>query len=690
MSRFRARRVSRRAAIALAGAVALWALPVAGTALERESGLSGRSHLGEAPARSVSLPDGVRGAFGERLREGVFKMREGSVDEAIETFEALVRAHPERPEARINLALLDAARWGLTGVHAHLLTDLIDGERAMAEAWWTLRELYSRLIVFAYGQANAIDLALLPPAAPAGLPPIASLRTPFSTKYPLETRADRPGIPDAGGGASGATVGEETVELPRAQADDALGTSPHPALSEPLPGETVNGRKDGSGDTIPNPVVRTAASERSSPRPAGADSNDAKSVEEPPIGLAASAAKSHLPRESSGAAGSSAIVTPRSGEAVPIRNQTGEQSAAAHLDRVMNALSPPPGPSAPAARSDEARAGPASHAPSWRALFKAVGFALGSVVVLGAIAGGIVLLARGRKDGREFRRRLQRVAAPLAGPVTGEARGDEESIFRPAERRSPLSGLWKRIEARYPLLRIRRAAPAAIGAALAGFGGCWFSMWFLQIPIGWWSTPLAAFAGLGAAWYVLAGLQSRQETEFVRQFPEIVDQIVRLSGAGLPPLEAVSAVAADTQDPVKPLLGGVRDGLLAGLDVDSTLRSASERARLGEFTLFAAVIRLQRRAGGGISSAFTNLAETLRERRRTALRAHAATAQSRLTLLVLVLMPIAVLVAQKFIAPQSVEMLFNSDSGLTLLRWGVGLIVGGIFVARKIAARAVR
>ena len=138
------------------------------------------------------------------------------------------------------------------------------------------------------------------------------------------------------------------------------------------------------------------------------------------------------------------------------------------------------------------------------------------------------------------------------------------------------------------------------------------------------------------------------------------------------------------------MLVQVRDGLLAGLDTGTTLRQACERVRIAEFTLFAAVIRLQRRAGGGISTAFRNLAETLRERRKTALKAKASTAQTRLTLLILAVMPAIVLVGQKFIAPESVEILFGTEQGVTLLRWGVALIVIGILVARGLAARATR
>ena len=143
----------------------------------------------------------------------------------------------------------------------------------------------------------------------------------------------------------------------------------------------------------------------------------------------------------------------------------------------------------------------------------------------------------------------------------------------------------------------------------------------------------------------------------------------------------------DAQEPVKGVLDEVSDGLLAGLDADTALDMVAGRVRLSEFTLFAAVIRLQRRAGGSISASFTNLATTLRERQTTALKAKAATAQTRLTLLVLMLMPPLVFGVQSMTTPHFVEMLFNTEDGQLLLQLGVGLILAGLFAARQIAAR---
>ena len=321
------------------------------------------------------------------------------------------------------------------------------------------------------------------------------------------------------------------------------------------------------------------------------------------------------------------------------------------------------------------------------------------VVLAGAFAGafalvllclgGVVFARRSARD-RQLMRRLRRVAAPLAGPTEATQAPGAESVFRTREKDARFLWLWRPIERRYPLVHPQRALFVAGLAGLAGAGFAAFALWFLQVPAGWWTSALVSGAGAFGAWSALRWQQARCEAQFIRLFPDIVDQIVRLAGAGVPSVEALTVVADDTPAPVGPVLQEVCDALNAGLDADRALRITSERLRLAEFTLFCAVLRLQRRSGGRISVAFANLSATLRERNKMVLTAHASTAQTRLTLLVLTVMPVFVLVAQKFTTPESVETLFGTEQGVMLLRVGTGLIVAGLLVARFIAARGVR
>lgn len=307
----------------------------------------------------------------------------------------------------------------------------------------------------------------------------------------------------------------------------------------------------------------------------------------------------------------------------------------------------------------------------------------GFTIALGGLG---ALIASLRSRNKDLRKRLQRVGAPLSGAGTVEELTAEESIFRTVRRRSRMSWLWDRIEARYPLLDGAKSFPRALAIGVFAGAATWIGMQVLGLSAG-----VAMLSGLcaasGGSWIALRRLQSRMEIKFIQQFPEIVDQVVRLSGAGVPPVEAIATVAQDSMPPVQPVLREVTDALLAGLDADTALTMVSERIRLAEFTLFAAVIRLQRRAGGGVSEAFTNLANTLRQRRTMAMTAKASTAQTRLTMLVLMLMPPLVMAVQSVTSPKSTDILFNTEDGQFLLRAGIGLVIMGLLVARQIAAR---
>lgn len=308
-----------------------------------------------------------------------------------------------------------------------------------------------------------------------------------------------------------------------------------------------------------------------------------------------------------------------------------------------------------------------------------------AAALLGTLPGIAFLLLLWNREAR-LRRRLQGASASPIDETAPDSEDSEAILFR-ASSGSRWARLRRSIEGRYPLLDVRRTVPHAVLLGVAAALGLWGSMWFLRIPPGWWTMPLVGLGGLAGTWYAMSWFHTRQAREFTRQFPEIIDQIVRLSAAGLPALEAIPVAAEDARAPVRPVLTAVCDGLNGGLDPDTALRTVSTRVRLADFTLFAAVILLQRRAGGGISAAFSTLSRTLRDRRNTALKAQTSTAQTRLTLMVLSVMPVVMLLIQKFISPQSAEILFNTDDGTTVLHWGVGLIVAGLLVAKAIASR---
>jgi Flp pilus assembly protein TadB len=301
-------------------------------------------------------------------------------------------------------------------------------------------------------------------------------------------------------------------------------------------------------------------------------------------------------------------------------------------------------------------------------------------------AGLLVPLVAARRRQAVLDRRIGRIVALFPGRgETPEGGPDEALIMRSRRRR-----LRPLIEARYPLVDPRTALPKAAAVGLAGAAAAAAACWLLRVPFGWWTPALLAVAGAAAAWLSLARFQRQAAEAFTAKFPELVDQIVRLSATGVPVVEAVGSVTEHAPHPVKPVLTEFSDQLTAGIDPDEAARTVARRFPIPELVMFLAVIRLQRRSGGGVSAAFSNLSKTLRDRRQTGLKAKASTAQTRFTLLILAVLPFVLLLAQNFTSPDSIDMLFNTDTGTLLLRWGFALIAGGLWVARSIAAGAVR
>ena len=311
-----------------------------------------------------------------------------------------------------------------------------------------------------------------------------------------------------------------------------------------------------------------------------------------------------------------------------------------------------------------------------------------SPLLIVAAAAGVLLMAGtcvvvwlgARPAEADLGRRLGAIAALLGGEGAAAGDGDDQaSVFR---RRRSKSWVTERIDRRFCMLEGRKAFSKAVAlgflAAVAAAVAAVLLRFGTLVPI---LVPAAWAAG---SWSLLSIWDSGRRKQFVKQFPEIVDHVVRLTRAGVPAVESISVVSEEAPEPVRSILKQITDDLSSGLDPEVVLRGMAAHLRIPEFTLFSAALCLQRTTGGGISAALGNLSATLRARLELEMKAQASTAQTRITLLVLSAVPVLVLGAQSFTNPKAVDILFENP---VLLRWGVGLIVAGLLMARAIAAR---
>jgi len=325
-------------------------------------------------------------------------------------------------------------------------------------------------------------------------------------------------------------------------------------------------------------------------------------------------------------------------------------------------------------------------APAILALFIVGEPLLSATSALAAMLLCIMLILYDHSEQKVLDRRMRRVAAPLSGEaVTDDDSNVEISVIRQQRAKSWLPDY---LDQQFSMIDARQTLPKAVG--LGALGALVAGLGAVFTDFGWLSVLLVPAGGLGASWAVLARQDAKQRAKFLEFFPESVDHVVRLMRSGLPSVEAISVVAEEAPPPINGVMRDISETVSAGLDPETVIRRTAARVRIPEFTLFSAAVCLQMTTGGGISSALGNLSATLRNRYESGLKAKSATAQTRLTIIVISVVPIVVLGVQTFSNPQAIQTLFFTESGTSLLRYGLGFIVVGILLARGLAARALR
>src|SRR5688572_17886281 len=109
----------------------------------------------------------------------------------------------------------------------------------------------------------------------------------------------------------------------------------------------------------------------------------------------------------------------------------------------------------------------------------------------------------------------------------------------------------------------------------------------------------AAFAGgFGVPRWLLAFLKKRRETQFLQNFPDAVDVIVRGVKAGLPLGDCLRIIASEAQEPVRSEFRTVVESQTIGISMGDACAKLFERMPLPEANFFGIVISIQQKAGG--------------------------------------------------------------------------------------------
>ena len=198
---------------------------------------------------------------------------------------------------------------------------------------------------------------------------------------------------------------------------------------------------------------------------------------------------------------------------------------------------------------------------------------------------------------------------------------------------------------------------------------------------------LAIIAGVTAGFIPYLYLIIMREQRFRkcdRLLPEAIDLMARGLRAGHALTAVLEMVSNETADPIASEFRRLHEEHALGLTLrDATMNLVSRLPR-DDMRFLATAILLQKETGGNLAVILDKTAAVARERSRLRGQLRIYTAQGRATGWILCLMPFIMFGLLSAINWDFEKLLFTEDLGRTFVYFGLGLMVLGVLVIRKI------
>jgi tight adherence protein B len=178
--------------------------------------------------------------------------------------------------------------------------------------------------------------------------------------------------------------------------------------------------------------------------------------------------------------------------------------------------------------------------------------------------------------------------------------------------------------------------------------------------------------------------RAKRVTAFNKALPDSIEMIVRALRAGYSIVAAIQIAAEQSSEPAKTEFSEVYKKQNYGLALRDALMEMMDRMPSSDLRVLVTGILVQKDTGGNLAELLERIAVVIRERVRIQGEIRVHTAQGRLTGWILCLLPIVVMVALNFISPGYSTPLFTDPFGQHMLYVGVGLLMVGAFIIRKI------
>lgn len=200
----------------------------------------------------------------------------------------------------------------------------------------------------------------------------------------------------------------------------------------------------------------------------------------------------------------------------------------------------------------------------------------------------------------------------------------------------------------------------------------WVAGWLLLAVCaglygGWPGLLLVLLAGPLLLRLFLAWRYQHRVRRLIEQLPVLLGHCVRSLKAGRTLSDAVLGAIDASREPLLGAMQRVKRNVQLGVSLDDAMSDLAELYAREELRLFALGLRINHRYGGNASELLENLIKVIREREQGARQLRAMTGETRITAVVLAVLPVSVAGYFMFSNPNYLLTMWHDSVGQRLL-----------------------
>ncbi|MDB5344645.1 MAG: TadB [Schlesneria sp.] len=197
------------------------------------------------------------------------------------------------------------------------------------------------------------------------------------------------------------------------------------------------------------------------------------------------------------------------------------------------------------------------------------------------------------------------------------------------------------------------------------------------------TTALGALIGFMFPVILTIIVRTRRQDKMTSQIPAMLEELARAAKTGRSVEHSLQMVAADTPDPLGAELKLATGRVEMGIQLKDALRDLPRRTGLMTLGLMCMTLVVQQQTGGDLVTVLERLSRTVRDRLLFLGRLRAATAASRATAILMIVLPPAVLAFFVYRKPTYLDELLSSSWGRNSTMIAIGLeMIGAFWVMR--------